>query len=45
MLHLAFPVKMMVGLVLLGWVVLLLPALFRGSASGTLEAAQRLIAR
>jgi flagellar biosynthesis protein FliR len=45
LLHLAFPVKMMVGLALLGWVMLLLPALFRASASGTMAAAQKLIAR
>jgi flagellar biosynthetic protein FliR len=45
LLHLAFPVKMMVGLVLLGWVALMIPALFRGTAATTLAAAWRLIAR
>jgi flagellar biosynthetic protein FliR len=45
LLHLAFPVKMMVGLMLLGWVLLMLPALFRTTASVTLGAARGLIAR
>jgi len=45
LLHLAFPVKMMVGLAMMGWIALMLPALFRASASGALAAAQRLIAR
>jgi len=45
LLSLAFPVKMMVGLAMLGWIALMLPALFRSSASGMLGTAQRLIAR
>jgi len=40
----AFPVKMMVGMALLGWICLLLPALFRATAQSTLHAAQGLIA-
>jgi len=45
LLHLAFPLKMMVGLAMFGWIALMLPALFRITASGALEAAQRLIAK
>jgi len=45
LLHLAFPVKMMVALAMLGWVLLLLPALYRATASVTLGAARGLIAR
>jgi flagellar biosynthetic protein FliR len=45
MLHLAFPVKMMIALVLLGWVLLLLPSVFRATASATLAGAQGLIVR
>ena len=40
----AFPVKMIVGLALLGWLMLLMPALFRAMASRSFEAARHLIA-
>jgi len=45
LLHLSFPIKMIVALGLLGPLMLMLPALFRLSASGTFAAAQGLIAR
>jgi len=41
----AFPVKMIVGLALLGWLALLFPVLIRAGADATLRAAQTLIAR
>jgi flagellar biosynthetic protein FliR len=34
LLHLAFPLKMMVGLAMIGWIVLMMPALFHAGASG-----------
>ena len=45
LLHLSFPLKMMVGLVMLGWIALMMPALFRGGTSGALASALRLIVR
>jgi flagellar biosynthesis protein FliR len=39
----AFPVKMIVGLALLGWLMLLMPALFRAMASRSFEAARHLV--
>jgi len=45
LLHLSFPIKMIVALGLLGPLVLMLPALFRLSAAGTFAAARGLIAR
>ena len=43
LLHIAFPVKMTVGLALLGWIAVLLPALFRATANTTLSAARGLL--
>lgn len=43
LLHLAFPIKMMLGLAVLGWVALLIPALYRATANSALSAAGRLI--
>jgi flagellar biosynthetic protein FliR len=40
----AFPVKMMVGLSILGWIALVMPALLRGTFAGTFGAAKALIA-
>ena len=45
LLHLAFPLKMMVGLAMIGWIALMLPALFRLTASGALSSAERMIAK
>lgn len=45
LLHLAFPVKMMVGLTLLGWLAIVYPSLFHAGAETTFGAAQSLIAR
>ncbi|MGA3044934.1 MAG: flagellar biosynthetic protein FliR [Bryobacteraceae bacterium] len=44
LLHISFPVKMVVALGLLGSLVLMFPALFRLSAAGTFAAARGLIA-
>ena len=44
LLHLAFPIKMMLGLAVLGWVALLIPALYRASANTAMTAAGRLLA-
>jgi flagellar biosynthetic protein FliR len=44
LLHLAFPIKMMLALAMLGWVALLIPALYRAGANNALMAAGRLIA-
>lgn len=44
LLNLAFPIKMMLGLAMLGWLALLIPALYRASANGALAAAGKLIA-
>jgi flagellar biosynthesis protein FliR len=44
LLMIAFPVKMMVGLTVLGWIALLFPPLFRATANSTLRVAQGLIA-
>jgi hypothetical protein len=41
----AFPVKMLIFLTLLGWLALLLPVLYRAQSGAMLTAAQRLIAR
>lgn len=41
----AFPVKMLMFLTLLGWLALLLPVLYRAQSGAMLTAAQRLIAR
>jgi flagellar biosynthetic protein FliR len=41
----AFPVKMMIGLALLGWLSLLLPTLFRAGMSASFGAMRGLIAR
>lgn len=41
----AFPVKMMVGLALLGWLALLFPVLYRAESGLTLSVARGLIAR
>jgi flagellar biosynthetic protein FliR len=41
----AFPVKMMIGLALLGWLALLLPALYRSGMSSSFAAMRGLIAR
>ena len=41
----AFPVKMLVALAMLGWVALLLPALFRAQCGATFGVARGLIAR
>jgi flagellar biosynthesis protein FliR len=43
LLHIAFPVKMMVGLAMLGWLALLLPVLFRASTGATFVVARKLI--
>jgi flagellar biosynthetic protein FliR len=45
LLHISFPVKMTVGLVLLGWLTLLFPPLFRAGAESTFSAARGLITR
>jgi flagellar biosynthetic protein FliR len=45
LLTIAFPVKIVLSLVLLGWLVMLLPALMRGGASTTFAAARALISR
>jgi flagellar biosynthetic protein FliR len=45
LLTIAFPVKIVLALVLLGWLVILLPALMRGGAGVTFAAARALIAR
>ena len=41
----AFPVKMMIGLALLGWLALLLPALYRAGMSSSFAAMRGLLAR
>jgi flagellar biosynthetic protein FliR len=41
----AFPVKMMVSLLLLGWLISLLPAMYRADAGSAFGVARRLIAR
>ena len=45
LLTIAFPVKMMIGLALLGWLALLLPALFRAGIGASFTAVRGLIAR
>jgi|SRR5271157_3781640 len=45
LLTIAFPVKMMVGLMLLGWLALLLPVLFRAGTGPAFVAARGLLAR
>lgn len=40
----AFPIKMMVGLTIMGWVAMVMPNLLRGTFAGTFEAAQKLLA-
>ncbi|HUA63492.1 MAG TPA: flagellar biosynthetic protein FliR [Verrucomicrobiae bacterium] len=45
LLHLAFPMKMMVALAMLGWIAVMIPALFHAGASGALTAAMRLVAK
>jgi flagellar biosynthetic protein FliR len=45
LLTIAFPAKMLVGLVLLGWIALLYPPVFRATAESTLRAAQDLLVR
>jgi flagellar biosynthetic protein FliR len=45
LLHLAFPMKMMVGLVMIGWIALMMPVLFHAGATNALAAAMRVIAR
>jgi flagellar biosynthetic protein FliR len=45
LLTIAFPVKMMIGLALLGWLALLLPTLFRAGMSTSFATARGLIAR
>jgi len=45
LLALAFPVKMIVGLCLLGWLATLLPALLRGGSGISFAAARALVAR
>jgi len=43
LLHLAFPIKMMLGLAVLGWLALLFPSLYRMGVSNALTAAGRFI--
>jgi flagellar biosynthetic protein FliR len=45
LLTIAFPVKMIVALMLLGWLALLLPVLFRAGAGPAFVAARGLLAR
>lgn len=45
LLTIAFPIKMLVGLVLLSWLTLLLPVLFRADSGTTFAAARALISR
>jgi flagellar biosynthetic protein FliR len=45
LLTIAFPVKIVLALILLGWLVVLLPALMRGGAGITFAAARTLISR
>jgi flagellar biosynthesis protein FliR len=45
LLTIAFPVKMIVGLALLGWLMLLMPTLFRAMAGRSFEAVHHLITR
>jgi flagellar biosynthetic protein FliR len=45
LLALAFPVKMIVGLCILGWIATLLPALLRGGSGIAFAAARALVAR
>jgi flagellar biosynthesis protein FliR len=45
LLTVAFPIKMLVGLTVLGWVVLLLPAVFKADAGVTFGASQILAGR
>jgi flagellar biosynthesis protein FliR len=41
----AFPVKMLICLTMLGWLALLFPVLYRADSNATLQMAQRLITR
>jgi len=43
LLHIAFPVKMLVGLAVLGWLALLFPVLFRATSGTTFAVARKLI--
>src|SRR5579864_3627356 len=43
LLTIAFPVKMMVGLTILGWLVMVMPSLLRGTFAGTFDAVKSLI--
>jgi len=43
LLHIAFPVKMLVGLMVLGWLTLMFPVLFRATAGSTFAVARNLI--
>jgi flagellar biosynthetic protein FliR len=43
LLHIAFPVKMLVGLAMLGWLALLFPVLYRASSGATFAVARKLI--
>jgi len=45
LLTIAFPVKMMIGLAVLGWLALLLPTLFRAGMNSSIVAMRGLIAR
>ena len=42
-LTIAFPVKMMVGIAILGWLALLFPALYRATSGATFSVAKMLI--
>jgi flagellar biosynthetic protein FliR len=42
--QIAFPVKMLICLTMLGWLAMLLPALYRAESGTTMQMAQRLIA-
>ena len=43
LLHIAFPVKMLVGLAMLGWLALLFPVLYHASSGATFAVARKLI--
>jgi flagellar biosynthesis protein FliR len=45
LLTIAFPVKMIVGLALLGWLAVLLPALFRAGIDSSFTVIRGLVAR
>jgi flagellar biosynthetic protein FliR len=45
LLHLAFPVKMILGLAMLGWIAILMPPLYRAGAESAFAVARGLIAR